>query len=271
MSDQKDMARPAGVDYDRATMRTDIERLLRSSHTGLYSGRGLGDLSKLPLWTPDRIDQLWEGAATAWVRFYRKEVPSLKHFARMVLCECAQESTMDYRLGVKQPIDFRDHTSHGVIQVTPGSVLHDFARFGRRIQSALVGRRGVVLADPARVRALDFDTSNCAGNIVMFAWYTKNTVNMGMSMNEYAHRIAWNTPTAPVKRVFGTAQLTWLAGPRNSIDTHQAAYQDYYNRILDYWVHGGFGTKEEFDAHIQTPIVNELVLVTPECASGTMR
>lgn len=256
------------TDYSKRQMRDDIANVVQTRN-GPMSGRALGNPTNLALWTSDKVDQLWEGVVTSWARFYRKDFPSLRTYARLVIAECAQESTMDYRLGCK-PVDFGDHTSHGVIQVTPGSVLKDFSMHGRPIRSALKGRTGVVMADPARTRQMD--TSDPGLCVVIFAWYTKNSLCAGVSLHEYAHRIAWNIPPGKVKRVWANACLTWLAGPHNDFETPTGwkSYEDYHNRIGDYFTQSGFGTKDDYERLIRTPIALEFSHLTPECEQGSL-
>lgn len=254
------------MDYNKTQLKKDIASVLQSQ-PGPLSGRYLGNPSNNSLYTTERISQLWEGICVAWVRFYRKEFPLLKEFARMVLCECAQESTMNYNLNVK-PFDFNVHESMGIIQCTPGSVLKDFAKWGVPIKSVLRNRTNVVVADPKF--ALQFDLSNMCLSLTLWAWYTKNCVLMGVSMNEYAHRKAWNIETSKVTPIYGNCLLTWLAGPRNDISTNngKASFQDYYNRICDYWTQSGFGDKQTFDAHISQRI-SSLSYLVKECIDGT--
>lgn len=255
------------VDYTKKQMMLDVQALLQA-HPGPLSGRPLGNPTNVQLYTPERLQQLWEGVCTAWARFFRREFPSLREFARVVLCECAQESTMDYRLGVRA-VSFQDHTSHGVIQVTPGSVLKDYSTWGTPIKSVLKGRTDVVIADPAQT--LQFDTSDMCLTITLWAWYTSNCVKCGVSLNEYAHRKAWHIQVGGVPRTYANCLLTWLAGPRNDTGTPSGAqsFADYYARICDYYVQGGFGTREAFDAHLATQLRAPLRHLTKECVDGT--
>lgn len=256
--------------YDKNAMQKDLFQAMQP-RPGKYSGRALGNADNIKLWTPQKVDSLWEGIVTAHARIFKKECPSLKEFARLIICEGMQESSGNWNLGCK-PVDFSDHTSHGFIQVTPGSVMIDFYNWGLPVKSALTGRTGVVLLDPAKT--LQMDTSDPCTTVMMFAWYSKNSVNMGVSFNEYAHRKAWNIPIPTHNKVYGSLQLTWLAGPRMYVDTPegQAAYDDYYKRILDYYTQSQFGTKEQFDQHVlQTKLVNELLYVKQEVITGTAK
>lgn len=255
------------MDYNKSQLFNDIKSLLQT-RPGPASGRPLGNPNNIALYSPEKVASVWEGICTSWVRFFRKEFPSLKNFARMVLCECAQESTMDYRLGVR-PVDFSDHTSHGIIQVTPGSVLKDYTAWGLPIKSALKGRTGKVIADPNKT--LQFDLTDPCLSIVIWAWYTKNSVLMGVSMNEFSHRKVWNIPAGSTTQIYGNCLLTWLAGPHNDINkpSGKASFEDYYKRQLDYWVQSGFGDAGQFDANIQTRLSPTLSHLKQECIDGT--
>lgn len=257
------------MDYSKKILKEDIVKLLQS-RPGLTSGRYLGNPNNIQLYTPERISEMWEGICTAWVRFFRKEFPSLKNFARMVLCECAQESTMDYKLGVK-PFTFANHESMGVIQCTPGSVLKDYHRWGTKINSVMKGRKDVVILDPEKT--LKFDLADTCLSIVLWAWYTKSSVIMGVSMNEYGHRKAWNIQVGGTTQIYGNCLLTWLAGPRNDITkpNGKASFQDYYNRQLDYWVQSDFGTQAQFDANINVKLDPKLSFLLKECIDGTAK
>lgn len=256
------------LDYDKKQMQVDLFQAMQS-RPGKYSGRALGNSSNIPLWTKDKVDSLWEGIATAYVRFFKKEFRSLRDFGRLIICEGMQESTGIWNLGCKT-VDFDDHTSHGFIQVTPGSNMKDFSDWGTSIRSVLKNRSDKILLDPSKVK--DMNTADPCMNILMFAWYTKNCVNMGVSMNEYAHRELWHIPKQEGhSKVYAACQAVWLAGPRTYINTDAGwkSYEDYYNRILDYFTQSGFGTKEYFDSLVYTTIVNELLNVRPEVSEGS--
>lgn len=253
--------------YDRKQMERDLFNAMQSRQ-GYYSGRALGNSENVKLWDTAKLDSLWEGIVTARARFFRSEL-SLRDFARLIICEGMQESTGDWNAGCKA-VDFEDHTAHGFIQVTPGSVMKDFSEWGQSVTSALKARRHVTLLDPANT--LSMDTSDPCTTILMFAWYTKNSVNMGMSFNEYAHRHAWNISLTPHSKVYGACQAVWLGGPRTYIDSDAGwkAYDDYYKRILDYYTQSGFGSKQDFDKLVlQTALVDEVVYVAPAVKAGT--
>ena len=175
----------------------------------------------------------------------------LKSFARLIICEGLQESTGDYNLGCK-PVDFNDHTSHGFLQVTPGSVLIDFKNVGIKFDDEF---------DP--VNTANFDTSNLKLQVLIWSWYTYNCVNAGVSLNEYVNRKAWNTQgIGGVTADYSNCQLVWLAGPRN--DRHSngaAAYKDYHDRITDYFVSSAFGTQADFENLINTSVKGDVKYV----------
>jgi hypothetical protein len=221
------------------------------SRPGKYSGRALGDTSKQSLWTDAKITSFYNGITAAHVVFFSNEMV-LQDFARLIISESMQESTGDYRLGVK-PVDFTDHTSQGIIQVTSGSVLKD----AKAWMKPIIGVNQRFILNPNDIEKLDLsDPGVC---IVIWAWYTKNSVLMKMSMAEYGHRIEWYSQPSSVIPDYGNCLLTWLAGPRHNRHTNYAPFEDYYLRILDYYVASGFGTKEQFDNLLNTRLNPKLV------------
>ena len=61
--------------------------------------------------------------------------------------------------------------------------------------------------------------------------------------------VALGHADSPVTRDFANAQWSWLDGPLN--DRHDATtaggYQDYHNRVKDYFVQSSFGRVTEFE------------------------
>ena len=218
--------------------------LALASRPGPLSGRYLGNPANLALWTPLKVQQLMIGLRAAQSQFFPEL--SLQDFARLMVAEGAQESTGDWNLGVR-PIDFSDHASQGFLQVTPASVVLDYANYGLPIQDA----NGKVLIDPAKVSRMTL--ANPGTNVLLWSWYTRNSVATGVSMNEWINRVAWNIPVGKVTRDFGNAQFTWLAGPHNDRHVAGAGYDDYYRRIADYYVTSGFGSQQRFDQLLATP------------------
>jgi hypothetical protein len=214
---------------------------------GIYSGRALGNNANRSLWTSAKVKSFYDGVVTSHNIFFPEF--TLEEFARLIICESMQESTGDYRLGVKKPISFKDHTSHGIIQVTPGSVLFDYYRFGQPI----IDVNGKMILSPSRIQNVDLNDPGVS--IVIFSWYTTNVVSMGVSINEWIHQKEWHIKTGKVRRDFGNCKLNWLAGPHNDRHTNgKNAFQDYYNRILDYFITSNFGTKQDFDKLIDRPL-----------------
>lgn len=245
------------MSYNISNLQVDLFNAMKSRpNGGVYSGRALGNSANIPLWTPDKIQSYFNGIVTAHNLFFTEL--SLKDFAQLIVCESCQESTGDYRLGVK-PVDLNDHSSAGIIQVTPGSVLLDYQNWGVPI----IDVTGKIILNPQSV--LDLDLNDPGVCVVIWAFYTKNVVVMGVSLNEYGNRVAWNIPTGEMTRDFGNAQAVWLSGGGVSNDRHtttgQRAYQDYYNRILDYYIASGFGTKVQFDNLLNTPLNNKVLAV----------
>ncbi len=228
--------------YTITSFKTDLMNAMQS-RPGLYSGRALGDTSKQALWTDDKLQQFFEGVKTAHRLFFSRELAFLD-FAQLIIAECMQESTGDYKLNIRKPISFTDHQSQGIIQVTPGSVLLDYKNWGMPIPGTTL--------HPDRVESIDLtDPGIC---IVIWAWYTKNCLQMKMSMNEYINRQKWNSrPSDFVVADVGNCMFTWLGGPRSDRTNDPKGFEDYYLRILDYYVRAGFGSKAKFDILIRKP------------------
>ena len=230
--------------YNRAEMDANLNAVLQA-RPGPRSGRPLGNPANLTMWSEAKRQSLYRGIVQARNIFYREL--NLRDFAHMILSESAQESTGDFTLGVR-PIDFNDHASQGLIQVTPGSVVLDFLHWGKQVRST--SRQ--VLLDPNQ--AAQMDLSDPTTSLMMWAWYTKNCVAIGTSIEEFQHRTAWNSPTGTIVRDFGNAQFVWLAGPHSDRHVDDSGYQDYYNRINDYFVESGFGSQADFDRLLNTPL-----------------
>lgn len=235
--------------YSVSQMAADLRRVLKpSDNMGRYSKRHIGDPAKIKLWTPEKYKRLYEGITAGYQYFYGNIGFDLKTFARLVLCEGGQESTGDYNLGVK-PIDLADMTSHGFIQVTPGTVVKEYVSWGMPVGN---------LIDPKTVQQADL--SDPGINVALWAWYTYNALGLGMSLKEYGNP-QWNSQPSKITKDFGNAQYAWLGGPRNSRYENENEQKrpenellDYYHRNLDYWVGAGFGTKEQFDQLVDTPV-----------------
>ncbi len=240
--------------YTQEEFRSDLfhAMLSRPDTRGNLSGRALGNSANRAMWTLDKVRSLFCGIRAAHELFFRRVVPDLREYARAIVCTCMQESTGDFRLNLPRPAEvpfFRDHRSYGVIQVTPASVLADYAAFGMAIQDA---RSGMSVSPRG-----PFDLSDPFTNVVVHAWYTTNSVAVGTSLREHAYREVWHIRPGNVRRDFGNCLFTWLAGPHN--DRHDpadsAAFDDYRKRIGDYWVKAGFGTRARFDELLDSPML----------------
>lgn len=238
------------TDYTVQDLSGDIMNVLttRPNNNGL-SGIALGNNDNKRLWDDEHLKKLYDGIVKSQNIFF-PQIP-LQSFARLILCECAQESTGNYNLTVV-PVDLSDFKSQGIIQLTPGSVLKDYMNHGIQFDDSLI---------PSEVTK--WDLSDPEIQILIWSWYTYNSVLAGVSLEEYCNRIAWNTQRLyEVTRDYGNLQLCWLAGPRN--DRHTNAknnYQDYYNRICDYWVGSTFGTRSDFDNLIDTKLNGDIKFV----------
>ena len=196
-------------------------------------------------WTPDKVAQLKKGIDTAQ-QFYPNIKPQT--LAKLIVAESAQESTGDPNAGInagqKDWSKSQDGAGLGLLQVTPKFAVQDFIKHGTAIKAP----DGSVVVDPKG----KIDLSNPATNVAMWAWYTKNAVASGTSMNEAAS----GAKGSPVTRDFGNAQWSWLGGPHN--DRHDSAtaggYKDYHDRIKDYFVQSGMGGADEFEKLLDTPV-----------------
>lgn len=244
--------------YAFQDFRSDFLRALANSTPGKFSGRYIGDPSKVGMWTPAKLIELYNGLLTAHNLFYFDLGLAFKDFAQVVMAECLQESTGNYNLWVG-PISFTDGDAHGVIQVTPQSVLLDYHVWGQPI----IDVSGTVVIRPNDV--LRWDLSHNTLNIVLWAWYTRNTLAAGLSLNEYGFIPQWHgvrhqgIPDSWVN--FGNALYVWLGGPRNYRE-RPGTDADYYLRVKDYYTHN-FGTEASFERIFNTPVPKRTVALNP--------
>ncbi len=240
--------------YTSQQLRKDLMNAMKSRmNTNGHSGRALGNDANMSLWTEKEIQSFFSGLVTAH-RLFFKDLDFVS-YAHVIICECMQESTGDFRLGRAPTIlDLsKDHKSYGLIQVTPASVVRDFRDFGKPICDVLSGRRVI---RPGKAASSTIDLSDPFTNIVLHGAYTTCSLACKMSIREHMFRKAWHSvPTASQVQDFGNCLLVWLAGPRN--DRHDKgtgakSFDDYHKRVGDYFVASGFGTRERFDAILST-------------------
>jgi hypothetical protein len=238
--------------YSKQQFQQDLfNAMISRPNGGIYSHRALGNTVNIKLWSDEKVRQFYVGVVTAHKLFFNEV--TLQDFARLIICESMQESTGDYRLGVKPVIRFDDHTSWGVIQVTPGSVLKDYFMYGKPIMNI----DGIIVLNPKTVDSIDLsDPGIC---IIIWAWYVKNSVLMGVSMNEWINRVLWNIPLSGVTQDLGNCMLTWLAGPHNDRWKNNAPFADYYARILDYAIGSGFFDQAKFDQLLATKLTPKII------------
>jgi hypothetical protein len=239
--------------YSIQNFQNDLFNAMKSRPDPKYGG--LGNTANIQLWTPAKVQSFYDGVITAHNLFYWEF--DLIDFAQLIICESMQESTGDYRLGVK-PVNFDDHSSQGIIQVTSGSVLLDYYNYGIPI----VNHIGKLVLSPNTL--LNLDLSDPGIGVIIWAWYSKNCVIMGVSMNEWMNRIAWNIPTKGVKRLYKNSLFTWLSGPHNdaSVKT-DPGFDHYYYRIMSYYTGSGFGDKVKLDSLLGTILTDRLIGVYP--------
>lgn len=247
--------------YDIHQFREDLVNAMQSRpNTGGLSGRALGNTSNIAKWSPGDVERFFLGLRTAYGAFFSSEKINFRTYCRVIICECMQESTGDRTLGFNTGGGFKpvvnidtDHRSYGLIQVTPASVVRDFHHFGQPIICA--DRKELLV--PGEARTLDL--TDPFVNIVIHAWYTKNSVSCRMSLREHVFRDVWHiVPRKNIAPDLGNCMFTWLAGPHNDRqDPKQApAFADYYNRVCDYFVASGFGSRADFDRALAADFVN---------------
>ncbi len=235
--------------YPFTAFRQDFLRALGNSQMGQFSGRYIGDPAKVGMWTHAKLAELYNGVITAHNLFYFDLGLTLLDFAQVVMSECLQESTGNYNLWVG-PVSFTDGDAHGVIQVTPQSVLLDYHVWGQPV----IDVSGTVVLRPGDV--LLWDLSHNTLNVIVWAWYTRNTLAAGLSLNEYGFRDQWHGVRHQGIHDdwvnFGNALYVWLGGPRNYRE-RPGTDQDYYLRVKDYYTHN-FGTAENFERIFNTKV-----------------
>ena len=226
--------------YTVADLHADLTAVLQSRPEGPLSGKALGDVTKVALWTPAVTARLYEGLVAANKLFFPKL--GLRDLSRLLVAEGAQESTGDYRLGVV-PVRMDDFRSQGFLQATPGNVLKDFAAFGVQFDPDM---------DPKAVTS--WNLADPKIQVLTFSWYCLNSVAAGVSLQEYAHRVMWNTRgVGEVTCDYGNLQYTWLSGPRHDRHKSDKEYRDYHDRIADYFVCAKFGSFDDFERLLRTP------------------
>ena len=230
--------------------KKDFIKGITNEKIGPFSGRYIGGKARLPLWdNNDKFIELYNGLLSAYNLFYFDLGISFKDFAQVVMSECLQESTSDYNLWVG-PISFDDGDAHGIIQATPQSVILDFHVWGQDI----IDVSGNVILRTQDVKK--WDLSHCTLCILIWAWYTRNTLSAGISLNEYGFRDQWyGQRHQGIKDEwvnFGNALYVWLGGPSNYREK-PGNNQDYYLRVKDYYTQN-FGTEENFEKIFNTKV-----------------
>ncbi len=248
------------MNYTLDEMTKDFTKALTNSRMGPFSHRYIGDPSKISLWNKDKFIELYNGLASAYILFYNDIGISFKDFAQVVMCECLQESTGNYNLWVS-PIMLNDGDAHGIIQATPQSVILDYHVWGQPI----IDVSGSVILNPKEISK--WDLSHCTLNLIIWAWYTRNTLAVGMSLNEYGFP-EWHRQPNNIVRDFGNALYIWLGGPENFRQdqtkiANNPGHLDYYKRVKDYYV-CNMGTEEQFEKMFSTPIPKKLVAINPQ-------
>lgn len=245
------------MEYTIEELTKDFSTALGNSCVGPYSKRYIGDPAKLKMWTADKYAELYNGLASAYALFYSDIGIPFKEFAQVVMCECLQESTGNYNLWVG-PVMMNDGDAHGLIQATPQSVLLDYHVWGQQ----MVDVSGSVIVRPHEV--LQWDLSHCTLNLMMWGWYTRNTLGAGMSLNELGF-VEWHRRSNDIVRDFGNALYIWLGGPENYRQDakkikESPGHLDYYLRVKDYYV-CNMGTAKDFERIFNTRVPRKQIAI----------
>ena len=224
--------------YSVDNLTADMNAVLQA-HTPLYSSDNLGNPANVALWTPSIVQSLYDGIA-AMQAFYPSV--SMKDLAHLVLALGATDSTGDYRVS--------NASSVGYLQVGLDSCKADYVNHGLQVN----GPNGLSISPT------NTPLNDPGANVAIMAWYTGNAVAAGESANEAAQGLHAHVVTRDV----GNAMLAWLSGP--GLDRHTLTagsdasnrWLAFYDRLLDYYVQGGFGTQATFDAILGTNMPSTL-------------
>jgi hypothetical protein len=174
----------------------------------------------------EKFDRLYGGIVAVQSAFY--EEYSLQTLTRMILCVGMLESTGDPFL------NYPDGQSQGFMQVSPASVVADYNAYGQIISSPSVS------LVPDAVDVTDPGTS-----VMLWGWYGNIAAHTGVSIAEYVNRVEWNKDAHRRRPNLGHAILAWYAGPSADLSNEKIKrnFQDYLDRLSDYWVGSGFGSQ----------------------------
>jgi hypothetical protein len=231
--------------YGLSDMVLDFAHVIQSRPSGIFSHRPLGNSQNLDLWAMSEMESLYDGIATVHGLFYDEY--SRETIARLILCVSMQESTGDHALHVPAG------RSQGLMQVSPESVVADFDTYGQTLPSL---REPLT---PGRVNVSDPGTS-----VKLWGWYGNAAAHTGVSVAEYVHRVEWQIAAHRLRPTLAHALLAWLAGP--SADVGQAAtkahFEEYLNRIQDYWIAAGFGSQRRLQLLLKRRLRGNVTYVT---------
>ncbi len=225
--------------YTVDNLSTDMTSVLQA-HTPIYSTENLGNPANVALWTPTMLQSLYDGLV-ATQTFYPNL--SMQDLAHLMLALGATDSTGDYRLS--------NNGAVGYLQVSTSSCQTDYTNHG----DTVTGPHGQLIS------ATSITLTTPGANMAIMAWYTRNAVSAQESANEAA---AGEHSHPSLRRDVGNAILSWLVGPGSDrwalVSGSDAAnrWPAFYNRILDYYVQGGFGTQSSFDAILSTSMPSTL-------------
>ena len=219
------------------------DNLYQLIHTSLSqnSNTSQNDLSgpqNLQYWDPStaagkkNLDSFYNGIVTAHSQFFPNI--SIGTFARGVVAEAGAESTLNPTAG-----------NGGLLQVTPADAVADYNHHGAAIQDA----NGKTILTPGAA----WDANNPETNVLMWAWYNKNSVaSGGVAPNNWG-----KGQDNGISNTYGNILANWLGGPGDALGQGT----DYYvNRIQRFFEKTG-GTSSDFDNLLSSKLTSGTVAV----------
>ncbi len=219
------------------------DQLYQLIHTSLSqnSDPSQNDLSgpqNMQYWDPTtaqgkkNLDSFYNGILTAHSQFF-PNVP-ISTFARGVVAEAGAESTLNPTAG-----------NGGLLQVTPADAVADYNNHGTAIKDA----SGNTVLSPGAA----WDANNPETNVLMWAWYNKNSVaSGGVAPNNWG-----KGQNNGVSNTYGNILANWLGGPGDSLGQGT----DYYvNRIQRFFEKTG-GTTSDFQNLLNSQLTSGTVAV----------
>ena len=195
------------------------DQLYQMIHTSLSqnSDPSQNDLSgpqNIQYWDPStaqgkkNLDSFYTGIVTAHNQFF-PNVP-IQTFARGVVAEAGAESTLNPTAG-----------NGGLLQVTPADAVADYNNHGTAIKDA----NGNTALSPGAA----WDANNPETNVLMWAWYNKNSVaNGGVAPNNWG-----KGQNNGVSNTYGNILANWLGGPGDKLGQGTDYYVGRIQRFFE--------------------------------------